>query len=128
MGNKSKKPKIAIVEDEESLQRVLMEWFKLSGYDVVGITTGTEALEVIPKVLPDLILLDIILPEINGFEVMRKLSSDPTTSKIPIVVLTNLGDEPEKKQAFELGAREYLVKADYDFIIIEKIIKEILHR
>ncbi len=128
MNPKSQKPKIAVVEDEEALQRVLVELLKMSGYDAAGITTGTEAVEMIPKLLPDLILLDIILPELNGFEVMRKLSANPLTAKIPIIVLTNLADGRERRQAMELGAKDYLVKADYDFQTIQKIIKEILRR
>lgn len=121
------KIKIAVVEDEEALQRVMVEWLKLSGFSAFGITTGDEAVEIIPKTLPDLILLDIILPGINGFEVMRELKQNPATAKIPVIVLTNLADENEKKQALEQGAREYLVKADYDFQTVQKIIKQTLN-
>lgn len=118
--------RIMVVEDEEALQRVLVEWLRGEGYEALGATTGAEALDLIPRELPDLILLDIILPEVNGFEVMIKLRSDPVLSKIPIIVLTNLGDEEDRKRALELGAKNYLVKAEYDFESMRKIISETL--
>lgn len=119
-------PKIAVVEDEEALQLVLLEWLTSEGFKAFGITTGKEALEVIPKKLPDLILLDIILPEVDGFEVMKKLGENPQTANIPIIVLTNLPDEEEHKMAMFLGAKEYLVKVDYDFPALKKIINRVL--
>lgn len=115
-----------VVEDEAALQNVVVEWLKSLGYEAFGVTTGKEALEIVGKELPDLILLDIILPEINGFEVMRRLAQDPGLSKIPIIVLTNLGDEEDRKRALELGAKNYLVKAEYDFEAMRKIIEETL--
>lgn len=117
--------KIAVVEDDHALQRVLVEWLKGEGYEVVGITTGREALDVIPREHPDLILLDIILPEVNGFEVMEQLGKDQSTANIPIVILSNLGDEEHQRHAMELGAKGYLVKAEFDLTSTKKMIEQV---
>lgn len=121
-----KKLKIAIVEDEESLQRVLVEWLGTEGYEAVGITTGTEALERIPQERPDLILLDLILPEINGLDVMRRLKDNPETAKIPVVIVSNFGEVESRKRAMELGAKNYLVKAEHNLESVKKVIDEVL--
>ncbi len=119
----TKSKKIAIVEDEQALQSALVEWFSMEGYEVLGITTGKEALEKIPQFLPALILLDMILPIKNGLEVIAGLKKLETTAKIPIIVLTNLEDLEERKKAFNLGAKEYLVKTEYEFSALSKIVK-----
>lgn len=119
----NEKVKIAVVEDEETLQRVLVEWLESEGYAAIGITTGREAVDRIPQETPALILLDIILPELNGFEVLKALKENPATVNIPIVVLSNLGDGEQQKQAMTLGAADYLIKAEHDFESMKKIIK-----
>lgn len=120
--------KIAIVEDEAILQTALKEWFETDGYEVLAITTGKEALEQIPKEKPDLILLDVILPEINGFEVMKKLKASEETRHIPIVILSNLGDEQNRKRALELGAIDFLLKAEHDLDEVRKRVGQILDK
>lgn len=123
---KNRKKRVAVVEDEQAIQKVLVEWLESEGYEALGITDGQEALEVIPKQLPDLVLLDIILPEVNGFKVMKELKKNPKTADIPVIVMTNLGDDEDRKQALDLGARDYLIKAEYDFPAIKEIISEAL--
>lgn len=118
------KQKILVVEDETALQRVLVEWLESEGYEARGATTGREALKLVSQELPDLILLDIILPEINGLEVMRELAKDVKFAKIPVIVLTNLGDEYNRQRALALGAKNFLVKAEYDFSAMKKIIEQ----
>lgn len=114
------------MEDETALLNVLIEWFKTEGYDASGVSTGQEAIEAVGRDLPDLILLDIILPGKNGFEVMKELSLDARTAAIPIVILTNLGDRQEKQTAMSLGAKGYLVKAENDLPAIKKTIESVL--
>ncbi|MDP3741405.1 MAG: response regulator [bacterium] len=121
------KRKILVVEDETALLNVLVEWLKIEGYEGIGVATGHEAAAVARKNLPDLILLDIILPGKNGFEVMKELSEDPKTASIPVVILTNLGDQQERRTAMSLGAKGYLVKAENDFVSIKKMIGQALH-
>lgn len=118
--------KIAVVEDEATLQNVLTEWLSSSGYEAFGITTGSEALQRIPRELPDLVLLDLILPEVNGFEVLSELQKNPSTAKIPVVILSNLGGEADRDRALKLGAKAFLVKSENDFPSILKIIKQFL--
>lgn len=120
------KKKVLVVEDETALLNVLIEWLKIEGYDASGINTGQGAAEKIAKDLPDLVLLDIILPGKNGFEVMKELSASGKTAKTPIIILTNLGDERERRVAMDLGARAYLVKSENDFVAIKKTIEKIL--
>ena len=118
--------KIVVVEDEAILQRALAEWLEIEGFDVVTATTGKEALDVIQRELPDLVLLDIVLPEINGMEVLKRLKDNPKTKKIPVVVITNLGDEQNRKRALSLGAEDYLIKAGHDLESVNRIVKKIL--
>ncbi len=124
----SAKKRIVVVEDETALLTVLIEWLKTEGYEAFGAPTGQEGIALIKQHLPDLILLDIILPGKNGFEVMKELSLDEATAKIPIVILTNLGDQQERQTALSLGAKGYLVKAENDFPSINKMIKSVLSR
>lgn len=121
-----KNKKIAVVEDEEALRRVLIECLGIEGYKVMGFSTGKEAVEHIPKFQPDIVLLDIILPEIDGFEVMNILKEDPRSAHIPIIVLTNLGDDESRKKALNAGARNFLVKAEFDLATIKKTIISII--
>lgn len=122
----TKKKQVVVVEDEESLQRVLVEWLIMEGYGAMGLTNGQEALDYIPKTVPDLVLLDIILPLVNGFEVLQQLKANPVTQAIPVIIMTNLGDERDHRRAMELGADRYLVKSDADLTVLKKIIEEVL--
>lgn len=118
--------KIAVVEDEESLQSVLVEWLKSEGYDAYGITTGREAIERIPALQPDLVLLDLILPELSGFEVIADLRKRPETAGIPIIVVSNFGEVENRQKAMALGATNFLVKAEHTLESMKKIIEETL--
>lgn len=119
--------KIAVVEDEESLKRVLVEWLGIEGYVVVSADSGGEAVHLIEREMPDLILLDLILPELNGFEVMERLRENPRVAKIPIIILSNLGDDDQRRQARKFGVADYLVKAEHDFPSIKKVIERVLN-
>jgi len=121
-------PKIVLVEDEAILQRALTEWLEEAGHEVVPLATGKEAIDRIPIESPDLVLLDIILPEINGMEVLKRLKANSATRSIPVVILTNLGDELVRKRALSLGAVDYLVKASHDLDTVNKIVNKILKR
>lgn len=121
-----RKQTVAVVEDEQALQRVLVEWLRSEGYAAIAITDGEEAIQKITRELPDLILLDIILPKVDGFTVMQKLKENPATADIPIIVMTNLGDDEERRRALDLGAKNYLVKAEYDFEAVKSIIGKAL--
>jgi DNA-binding response OmpR family regulator len=102
--------KIFIVEDELDFLSTLRERLEFEGFVVATAVDGEEALKKIPEEKPDLILLDIMLPEMNGYQVCRELKSNPETKTIPVVVVTAKSQESDKFWAKETGADDYLTK------------------
>jgi len=120
--------KILVIEDEATLQKALLEVLEQSGYEALSALDGEKGWELIQQEIPDLILLDIILPKMDGFEVLKNIKADDKTSQIPIIVLTNLGDISNIQKALELGANTYLVKADFHLDdVMEKIENTLLN-
>jgi len=114
--------KILVVEDEATLQKALVEVLEQAGYETLSALDGEKGFELAKDNIPDLILLDIILPKMDGFEVLKGLKADPKLANIPVIILTNLGDVSSVQQALELGANSYLVKADFHLDdVIEKV-------
>src|SRR3989344_1826756 len=105
--------KILFIEDEESLQRAMADILRENKYEVFSALDGEKGVELARTHLPDLILLDLILPKQNGFEVLQQLRRDSATKDIPIIVLTNLEGSADIERALSLGATTYLVKANY---------------
>jgi len=106
--------KVLLVEDEPLLVSLYKETFEGQSYRFDVVESGSEALNFVKNNKPDLILLDILLPGMNGFEVLRKLKSSAKTKDIPVIVLTNLGSEEtdkDKQLALSLGAVDYLIKS-----------------
>ncbi len=118
--------KILFIEDEESLQRAMGDMLSAKGFEIVKGTDGEAGVELAKKHLPDLILLDLILPKKNGFEVLSELKNDSVTKNIPIIVLTNLEGSADIEKALSLGATTYLVKANYDLDDILIKIEQVL--
>lgn len=106
------KPKILLVEDDRYLSKIYSNKLRLNGFDVSLATTGEEGLHKAATERPDLILLDLILPGKDGFQVLEELKTDRTTQKIPVVILSNLGQEADIERGMNLGARSYLIKAN----------------
>ncbi len=102
--------RILVVEDEEDLQEVLSYNLRQAGHEPVIVGTGQEALARVAAESPDLVLLDLMLPDMSGSDVCRSLKSDPATRHIPIVMLTAKGEEIDRVVGFELGADDYVVK------------------
>ena len=121
MGNNKK---ILVIEDEATLQKALNDVLAQEGYDVLSALDGMSGLDLALKENPDLILLDIILPKMDGFEVLKKLKEEG--SQIPIIILTNLSDISDIQKALDLGATTYLVKADFHLDDVLKKVKETL--
>ena len=116
--------KILFIEDESALQKTFGEILKQEGYEMTSALDGESGLRLAKDKKPDLILLDLILPKLHGFEVLKKLKEDPETKEIPIVILTNLEGIRDVEKALELGATTYLVKESYSLEeVIEKIKK-----
>jgi len=102
---------IIIVEDDKFLLGILSDRFEAEGFTVIQAMNGSEAVKKTGEARPDLVLLDLILPELNGFEVMEKLKADARTKNIPVIILSNLGSEEDMERGKKLGAVDYLVKA-----------------
>ncbi|MCD6500860.1 response regulator [bacterium] len=118
--------KILFVEDESALQKTFGDILKKEGYEVVSALDGEVGLKLAKEQKPDLILLDLILPKMDGIGVLRKLKEDPETKDIPVIILTNVGRMEEISRALELGAKTYLVKADYTLEEVVTKIKQAL--
>jgi len=116
--------KILFIEDESALQQTFGDVLKQEGYQMIGALDGEVGLKLAKSGKPDLILLDLILPKIDGFEVLKKIKADPETKDIPVIVLTNLEESEDVQRAIDLGAKNYLVKANYSLReVVEKIKK-----
>jgi len=115
---------ILFIEDEATLQKTFDEILGREGYKMVSALDGEIGLNLAKMKKPDLILLDLILPKLNGFEVLKKLKEDSETNDIPVIVLTNLEGMEDIDKVLELGATTYLVKASYTLEeVLEKIKK-----
>jgi len=118
--------KILIVEDDAVLQKTLREYLTGEGFDAISAGDGEEGIRVAKQENPNIILLDIILPKKDGYEVIKELKGNQRTAKIPIVLLTNLGGIHDVEKALELGATTYLIKSDYRLEEVVGKVKEIL--
>jgi len=109
---KQNKNLIYLVEDDALLGRSLMDSLKEVGFEVVLVTNGAKVLPLVNEKAPDLILLDLILPGLDGFEVLKRLKAKKKTEQIPVVVISNLEVLSDVKSAKALGAEEYFIKAN----------------
>jgi len=116
------KTKILIIEDDQFLREFLFKKLNEENFEVLAAKEGKEGVELAKKEKPDLILLDLILPKKNGYEVLEDLKKNPLTSEIPVLVLSNLGQKEEIEEAFRKGAKDYLVKA---YFSLEEIVSKI---
>ena len=116
--------KILLFEYEAALQKTFGDTLRSEGYQLVSATDGEVGLRLAKSETPDLIILDLILPKLNGLEVLKSLKEDQQTRGIPVIILTNLGDLENIEKALRLGATTYLVKADHTLEeVIEKVKK-----
>lgn len=121
------KKKIVIVEDDRFLRRVYEEKFrKISDYDIFVAADGASAVTLIKKEHPDLVLLDLVLPEMDGFTVLENIKKDPATADVQVIILSNLGQEDDIVRGKELGAIDYLIKSDISIQAIEDKVRKIL--
>jgi DNA-binding response OmpR family regulator len=120
------KKKILVVEDETILLKALNISLLQSGYEVFSAEDGEAGLKLAKDKKPDLILLDIMLPKKDGFEVLKDLKKTSSTKSIPVIILSNLGQDTDIKKGLGLGAKDYLIKADIGIESIEKRIKKFL--
>lgn len=118
--------KILFIEDEVALQKTIGDALRKEGYQVISALDGESGLRLAQQELPDLILLDLILPKMHGLDLLEELKKNEKTKEIPVIVLTNMEDVQGIEKAISLGARAYLVKSDYKLEEVIKKIKDIL--
>jgi CheY-like chemotaxis protein len=118
--------RILLVEDDRFLRKAAETTLKQQGYTVITAADGEEALRVARSAPLDLVLLDVIMPKLNGFQVLDALKKDPTTAHIPVIILSNLGQDRDVQQAMEAGATAYFIKADLSLQALVQRVEEAL--
>jgi len=116
------KKKILIVEDDKFLVKAYQIKFDKAGFEVILATNGAEGLKLAKKEIPALIILDLMLPKMNGFEFLAEAKKDKAIKNIPVIALSNLGQKSDQDKALSLGAAEYFIKTEYT---LEEIIQKI---
>ena len=128
LDNEIKKQKVCIVEDDPMIQEMYKLKLEENGFEVFLASDGEEGLNLIGKEVPDIALVDISLPQMNGIDLMRNLKGDKDLSRIPLVVITNLNDEKTLKDAGDLDVKFYLVKSLFTPKDVVRIVKEVLEK
>ncbi|MBU1292351.1 response regulator [Patescibacteria group bacterium] len=124
--NKEKKLSILVIEDDKFLRELLVRKLEGTGFNILIAVDGQEALKKVKEELPQLILLDLVLPSLDGYDILKQIKQDPQTSKIPVIILSNLGQEEEVKKGLDLGANDYLIKAHFTPDEIIRKVKAVL--
>jgi DNA-binding response OmpR family regulator len=122
-----KPKKILVVDDEADMRRIISVRLEINGYNVITADDGEEALEKTKKERPDLIVLDLMLPKISGFEVCRMLKFDKQYKEIPIMILSALDQQADREKAAKCGADAYFIKP-FDLELLIKKTKDLLER
>jgi len=117
--------KVLIVDDESGILKMYSEYLSTQGFEVLTASNGEEGIKTAKEKKPDVILLDIIMPKLNGLDVLKNLKQDPDLKNIPVYLLTNLPEECSGDKAKELGANGYLVKAESEPKVIADVIKDL---
>ena len=118
--------KILIIEDDPLMRRLYQKIFTFEKYEVETAEDGEEGLDKARKSKPTLILLDIMMPKMNGLQVLGKMKTDPDLKKIPVVMLTNLAGQKDAETALAMGAVKYIVKSEYEPKQVADMVKGVL--
>ncbi len=114
--------KILLIEDEEALLDMYSLKFRQDKFEILAANRGKAGIALAKKAKPDLILLDLVMPEMDGYDVLKILKADKQTSAIPVIILSNLGQQEEIDQGLELGAEQFIVKASLTpSALVEKV-------
>lgn len=116
--------KLLIVEDEDILMRVLQKKFESKGIQVKGVGDGAHAVEAVKAFKPDIILLDIVLPNKDGFEILTEVKADPKIKNIPVIIMSNIVEDEKLKKALKLGAVDYIMKMQHPIDEIVDMVKK----
>ncbi|MCK5412898.1 MAG: response regulator [Candidatus Pacebacteria bacterium] len=118
--------KVLIVEDDVYISEMYKIKFESENYKTIVTNNGSEVIKIIEKEKPDIILLDIVMPVMDGFDVLKIIKSNKKFNSIPVVMLTNLSQKESIERVFELGARGYIVKSHFTPSEVVKKVKDIL--
>lgn len=121
---KSKEAKILLAEDDKYICRAYKDGLERAGFQVLVASDGVEAMQKVRSEKPDLILLDLIMPVKNGFEMLEELKKDPAFKRIPVIILSNLGQDSDREKGKSLGAVDYLVKSDFSMKEVIRKVRE----
>lgn len=124
---KDNKPHVLLVEDDVFLSGIYQKKFEMEGYKVTTVDNGEKVLPEAKKKMPDIIMLDILLPKMDGFTVLSKLKEDEQVKNIPVILLTNLGQKDDVEKGLQMGAVDYLIKAHFKPSEVVDKIKSVLH-
>lgn len=119
--------KIVFIEDEEITSKIVGEELTEAGFNVVKAFDGKAGLELIKTEAPDLVLLDIMMPKMQGFEVLEAAKKDPKTKDIPVIILSVLSDDENIKKGMDMGARDYIIKSKHAVAEIPNKIRAFLN-
>jgi len=120
------KKKVLIIEDETALLYALQSQLAAAGLQTFTADDGEKALKMVGEVNPDLIVLDLLLPKVDGWTFLSEIKSKEGSKDVPVVIISNLSDDASQKRGFELGAKDYLAKVNYSMDeLVEKIKKMI---
>jgi DNA-binding response OmpR family regulator len=122
----TKKVHILLVEDDTFLANIYKTKFEMEGFKISVSENGQDGLDDAKKKNPDIILLDILLPKLDGFAVLQKLKADSTLKDIPVILLTNLGQKDDVSKGLEMGAVDYLIKAHFKPSEVVNKVNEVL--
>jgi DNA-binding response OmpR family regulator len=109
----NKKPRILLIEDDTFLSGMYITKLSLESFEVLLASDGKQGLKMALEQEPDLILLDIILPKVDGFEILKAVRKEKKTKDVPVILLTNLGQKDDVEKGLDLGATDYLIKAHF---------------
>lgn len=123
---KNSKKIVLLVEDDEILLRALYLLFHEGNYTIASASDGETALKMTERLKPDIVLLDLLMPKMNGFDYLKNMKANSSLKNIPVIVLSNLGDKSDIEKAKELGADDYFIKSDTDLsTLFDKVKKKL---
>jgi CheY-like chemotaxis protein len=117
-------PKVMVVDDAELSRLMLSRLLQREGYEVVGASNGLEALHTLEHALPDLVLLDVMMPDLDGLQLLEIFHEHPDWKKLPVIMLSALSDTHTIRRAEQLGAKDYLVKAAFSVAEVLQVVKQ----
>ena len=121
------KKKVLVIEDDRVLIEALRTEFEDPCFTLSVFTEGEGAYEEVVKIKPDIIILDLVLPGVHGFDILKRIKEDEAVKKIPVIIATNLGEVSDKEKALKMGAIDFYVKAEVDLRELSKRICKILN-